>query len=227
MPAGAVIVAAGRSSRLRATLPKPFLRLGRRSLLGQTLSRFERARSIATVVVVAPRDRLGRARRIVRRYPKVVAVVAGGARRQDSVGCGLEALPAGVDPVLVHDAARPLVEPALIDLTVAAARRFGAAVAAAPVADTLKEVASGRVVRTVDRASLWRAETPQGFRRAWLVRGLAAAARDGVEVTDDAMAVERIGRRVRVVASAAPNFKVTNAADLELARTLLRRGGRR
>jgi 2-C-methyl-D-erythritol 4-phosphate cytidylyltransferase len=221
--AGAIVVAAGRSSRLPGPLPKPFLRLGGRSLLAHALHSLQAARSVGGIVVVAGREHVARARRIARGFAKVVAVVPGGARRQDSVACGLEALPEGFDPVLVHDGARPLVSPELIDGTAAAARRHGAALAAAPVADTLKRVRRGKVAGTVDRSELWQAQTPQGFRRAWLEQGLERARQDGVEVTDDAMLVERLGRAVRVVESSSPNLKVTTAADLKVARALLGR----
>jgi 2-C-methyl-D-erythritol 4-phosphate cytidylyltransferase len=152
-------------------------------------------------------------------------VVEGGERRQDSVERGVRRLPAGFDPVLVHDAARPLVAPALVEATATAARRHGGAIAASPVVDTIKEVRGGRVVRTVDRSRLWRAETPQAFRRAWLEVGLARAARDGFHGTDDAALVERLGRPVRVVPSEGWNLKVTTPADLEAARALLPRSG--
>jgi 2-C-methyl-D-erythritol 4-phosphate cytidylyltransferase len=219
--AGAVVVAAGRSTRMGRAVAKPFLRLGRRTILGWSLVAFERSRDIGGVVVVVAREHLGRARRIARRFARVTAVVEGGERRQDSVRRGLEALAPGLDPVLVHDAARPLVTPALIAATAAAARRSGAAIAAHAVVDTVKEARAGRVVRTLDRGVLWAAETPQAVRRAWLEEGLSRAEREGAIVTDEAMLVERSGRAVRLVASLEPNLKVTTPSDLAVARALL------
>jgi len=216
-----VVVAAGASRRLGGSLPKPFLRIGGRTLLRHVLDSFDAARSITAVVVVAPIDLLERARRLARGARKVVAVVGGGRRRQDSVQAGLAALPRGIRTVAIHDAARPLVTAGLIDRTVASAVRHGAALAAAPIVDTVKEVVRGRVVGTLDRSRLWRAETPQACRRAWLESAFARAEQEGWEVTDDASLLEAAGRVVRVVPSDMPNFKVTTPADLDVARRLV------
>ena len=224
--AGAVVVAAGSSVRLPGGLPKPYLRAGGMTLLARVLAAFERASSVAGVVVVARAEELARASRVAASFGKVVAVVPGGRLRQDSVYAGLEKLPRGLDPVLVHDAARPLVRPEVIEEVALAAVRYGAAVVGKPVVDTLKEVRRGRVVATVDRSALWRAETPQAFRRAWLEAGFRRALSDQVEVTDDAMLVERLGRVVHMVHAQGPNFKVTTPGDLDLVRAILARRGR-
>lgn len=131
------------------------------------------------------------------------------------------ALPVELDIVVVHDAARPLVMADLIERTIATAAEKGAAIAAAPVVDTLKRVCDGTIVTTVEREGLWRAETPQAFVREVLVEGFERAERDGVDVTDDAMVVERMGREVGIVASERPNFKVTHPGDLAMARALV------
>jgi len=127
--------------------------------------------------------------------------------------------------VLVHDAARPLVTPGLVRQTLAAARRYGAAIAASPVVDTIKEVEAMRIRRTVDRSRLWRAQTPQVFRRRLLVEAMARAGDGATAVTDDAALVEAAGRVVRVVPSREANLKVTTADDLRLVRLVL--AGRR
>jgi len=145
----------------------------------------------------------------------------GGRERAESVANGLEDLPDEVDYVLVHDAARPLVPDDVIDRVVAAAREGEGAVAALPVVDTLKEVdEAGRVVRTVDRARLWRAQTPQGFPRAMIERAHAEARRAGVLATDDAALCERLGLPVRVVRGSERGLKVTEEADFGRAEAL-------
>lgn len=150
--------------------------------------------------------------------------VAGGARRQDSVRLGVEAT--REDPerlVLVHDAARPFLDPALAGEALERARAVGAALLAVPVRDTVKRAAQGtdRVAETVPRAGLWLAQTPQVARRDLLLRALGEADRAGVEVTDEAAALERLGLPVELVLSAERNFKVTTGPDLERARAIV------
>ena len=116
--------------------------------------------------------------------------------------------------VLVHDAARPFAEPLLFDLVARAALEHGAALAAEPLTDTLKRVAEGRVVETIERAGLWRAQTPQAAWRAWLVEAHARARAEGVTATDDVALLERLGRAVRVVPAPSSNRKITTAEDL-------------
>lgn len=153
-------------------------------------------------------------------------LAAGGRERGDSVRAGLAALPAECRVILVHDAARPLVSTDTIDAVIRVARSGAGAVAAIPVGDTLKAAADGppphTVERTVPRAGLWRAQTPQGFPRELLERAIEAAAADGVQGTDDAELVERIGGRVELVHDSPRNIKLTAPADVELAEALLR-----
>jgi 2-C-methyl-D-erythritol 4-phosphate cytidylyltransferase len=179
------------------------------------------------VPVVAARDlpRLERWRRDLEAIPRLAAAVAGGAERQDSVRAGLRALPAEVDLVAVHDAARPLVRSADVSRVVAAARQHGAALLAVPVRDTLKRVRGERVVETPPRDECWAAQTPQVFRRDWLEEGLAKAEADGFLATDDAQLVERLGLPVRVVAGDPCNLKVTLPEDLAVAEAWLRERG--
>jgi len=155
--------------------------------------------------------------------------VAGGAARRDSVEAGLRVLPASCSVVLVHDGARPFPEPVVIDAVIAAARRGVGAVAAIPLADTLKEAGAAAadglspIARTVSRAALWRAQTPQGFPRAMLEAAYALARQDGSAATDDAELVERTGATVLLVPDASSNLKVTTAEDFRLAEALVRR----
>ena len=157
----------------------------------------------------------------------VLALVAGGEHRGDSVRAGLSALREGCTVVLVHDAARPFVEPRVIDSIIGHARQGEGAVPGVPMGDTLKESSrrdSTLVSCTRPRARLWRAQTPQGFPRAILVEAYARAARLGRRATDDAALVEAMGVPVRLVPDSSRNFKVTTPEDLALADLLARAG---
>src|SRR5262249_43820278 len=146
------------------------------------------------------------------------AVVGGGPTRQESVRLALDAAPHGVRMVVVHDAVRPFITRELVDAVLAAAGADGAAICALPVAETVKRVRDGLVETTVDRAGLWAVQTPQAFRAEILREAHDKARRDGVAGTDDAMLVERLGHRVRVVPGLAGNVKITTPDDLRWAR---------
>jgi 2-C-methyl-D-erythritol 4-phosphate cytidylyltransferase / 2-C-methyl-D-erythritol 2,4-cyclodiphosphate synthase len=216
-----VVVAAGRGERL-GTPEKVLVPLAGRAMLAWSLRALERAEKIGPVVVVAGSHTLDAVGRLVRDegFAKVQAIVAGGERRQDSVGAGLAALPEGVEIVVIHDGARPLAEPELFDRCAAAAAESGAAIAATPVSDTLKRVAEGDLTGTVDRAGLWAAQTPQAFRLALLRRAIAA--NPGETVTDEAGLCEATGVPVSVVPASPANLKVTHAEDIPVADALLR-----
>ena len=219
----AIIAAAG-SGRRFGDGDKLFAPLAGRPLIAHSLMAFEVCSLIDTVVLVLAEENLERGCQLVDAagFDKVAVICAGGPRRQDSVRLGLEAL----DPcrwVVVHDGARPLVTAALIEAGLAAAAETGAAIAAVPLADTLKEVADdGLIVKTLDRSNLWAAQTPQVF-DCELLR--EAHGRAQGEATDDASLVEALGRRVKVFPGSARNLKVTTAADLALAQALMAQDG--
>jgi 2-C-methyl-D-erythritol 4-phosphate cytidylyltransferase len=226
--AWAIVVAAGRGERLAAGRPKAFVTLRGRTLLEWSLRACEASRAVVHTVVVGPPDHLDECRAVAlhAEVAKPTVVVAGGAERQDSVRAGLRAVSPGfAGVVLVHDAARPLADGALFDAVAAAAAAEGAAVPVIPLVDTIKRVAHGRVTATVDRAELFAAQTPQGFRRALLDRAYAGAEAGGAPLTDEAMAVERLGEAVTAVKGVPRNRKMTTADDLRWAEDLLRREG--
>jgi 2-C-methyl-D-erythritol 4-phosphate cytidylyltransferase len=218
----AVIPAAGSGTRMGGRMPKQFLRLMAPPILLLTVGHFARHRAIGSIVVVAPAIHLRRAERLLRPLARRVpiAVVAGGPARQDSVRLGLEAVPAGAEIVLVHDAVRPFITPALITAVIDAARQDGAAVCALPVKETVKRVVGEYVEATIDRSALWAVQTPQAFRAALLREAHDKARRAGFLGTDEAMLVERLGHRVRVVRGLEENIKITTPADLRRARAL-------
>ncbi len=222
MSALAIIVAAGKGERMGARTPKAFLPIAGEAMLLHAARAFEAARSVEAIVAVVPAVELAAATALLRPLRKRLTVVPGGQRRQDSVFEGLKAAPEGFDGVvLVHDAARPLVEPSLIDAVAHQAELVGAAVPVAPVVDTLKRLEDGRVVGTLDRDTLGVAQTPQGFRLSLLTRGYQQAFREGVTLTDEAMAVERLGHLVAVVSGSHRNRKLTTPEDLAWAEAVL------
>lgn len=233
------MVGAGRGERLRASLApgeggppaegKAFADLAGRPLLAHALEAVAASPEVDRVVAVVAPEALERARELgasLRHGDKLAPPVAGGAERQDSVERGLASLPAEVEWVAVHDAARPLVRPEDVTRVVRAAREHGAALLAVPVADTLKQVEGDLVRATPPRAEYRAAQTPQVFRADWLREALAKARAEGVHGTDDAALVERLGVAVRVLPGDASNFKITTAEDLERAAGVLARRAR-
>jgi len=171
---------------------------------------------------VVPGAEVEAARALLLPVRKLVAVVPGGERRQDSVREGMKRAAQGFDGVvLVHDAARPLVDVALVEVVAREAAGAGAALPVLPLVDTVKRVRDGLVVETLDRKELGAAQTPQGFLFPLLVEAYEAAFRDGVTVTDEAMAVERLGAPVRVVPGSPRNRKITTPEDLAWAEGVL------
>lgn len=222
----AVVVAGGVGKRLKSRVHKPFVRLGNRPMLCWTLRAFEKAPSIGGVVVVVHRSDVEAARRLSHSCGcrKVLRVVRGGVSRMDSVACGLRALPPQTRWVAVHDGARPLVTPELIEATIQQARRAKAAIAAVPVVPTVKQAAGGWVRKTLDRTHLWAVQTPQVFERELLERAHTRGRTSGMKATDDAALVEALGRRVRIVMGDHRNLKVTTPEDRIIAAALLKRG---
>jgi 2-C-methyl-D-erythritol 4-phosphate cytidylyltransferase / 2-C-methyl-D-erythritol 2,4-cyclodiphosphate synthase len=220
----ALVVAAGRGTRLGGLVPKQYLPLAGRPVLRWSLETLARHPGIDAVrVVFNPEDQA--AYEAAARGLTLLPPVAGGAARQDSVRLGLESL--GEAPpgrVLIHDGARPFLDPGIIDRVLAALDAAPGAIPALPVQDTVKRGAEGRIVETLDRSALWRAQTPQGFDYAAILAAHRAAR--GSELSDDAAVAERAGLAVRLVAGSETNIKLTTAEDLAQAeRWLLARQG--
>lgn len=203
--------------------PKAFLDLSGQPLVLRAARAFEAAPSVEGIVAVVPEAEVDHARSLLDSVIGLLAVVPGGARRQDSVLEGLKQMPAGFEGVvLVHDAARPLVDTPLIERVIRAAGEAGAALPVLSLVDTVKRVEDDRVVETLDRSQLAAAQTPQGFRLEVLASAYEAAFRDRVTVTDEAMAVERLGAPVRAVPGSPTNRKITTPEDLAWAEGVMR-----
>jgi 2-C-methyl-D-erythritol 4-phosphate cytidylyltransferase len=220
----AIIVAAGAGVRMGG-IDKLFADVGGIPLLARTISAFESCPLIDQIILVASESNLERCWKLVQThgFRKVIELVPGGARRQDSVQQGLAQVK-DCPWVLIHDGVRPFVDNELIVNGLEAAREHGAAVAAVPVKDTVKVVNPDRMVRnTPNRDSLWAAQTPQVFR----TEVIRDAYRDAFgDVTDDAMLLERLGHPVKVYLGSYDNIKITTPEDLDLAECILRRRGK-
>ncbi len=223
----AVIVAAGRGTRLGQ--PKQFLDLAGLPMAGWSIAAFAAMPEVLDIVVVTENDSLDAMRELVARCAPshTTRVVEGGATRQESVRLGLRVVPERCDAVLVHDGARPLIRAAEVRAGMAEVRDGRAAFLALPVVDTIKAVDPGtRVVEeTLDRATLWAAQTPQFALTADLAWAHERAREDGVDATDDAALLERIGIEVVAVPGSPENFKVTLAEDVARACAALERRG--
>jgi 2-C-methyl-D-erythritol 4-phosphate cytidylyltransferase len=220
----AIIVAAGRGSRAGGARAKQFREISGIPIIIHTLSRFELCETISEAVVVLPGDAREEFLALAAGHglSKVSRAVEGGETRVASVWRGLQALdPEGVEVVAVHDGVRPFVTPAEIDRAVREAEEHGAAILAAPAVETVKEVEDGRVVRTLERARLWHAQTPQCFRVELLRRAYEQPGALGADVTDCSALVERLGETVRVVEGGADNIKITTQHDFAVAEGLV------
>jgi 2-C-methyl-D-erythritol 4-phosphate cytidylyltransferase len=221
----AIIVAAGKGTRMGSQVDKLFVELNGCPIVAHTWRRFEEAGCIDELLLVVRDGMQAAFATLAKQYKfkKSFRLVAGGKERQDSVWNGLEALSPQSEIVAIQDAARPCTSPVLIAATVAAAREIGAAVAAQPVTDTIKESRDGKLVeRTLDRSQLWAVQTPQTFRVETIRRALSEVRRRGLLVTDDTAACELIGQPVQLVLSTQPNPKVTRPEDLPCVEALLR-----
>jgi 2-C-methyl-D-erythritol 4-phosphate cytidylyltransferase len=226
----AIVVAAGKGTRLGGNRPKQFLELDRIPVIIRTLSQFERCREIDEIIIVLPASQAEESadwfRSAAKEFglQKPMQMVGGGSTRAQSAQRGL-AIISGAELVAVHDGVRPFVTPDEIDRVVVAARTNGAAILVAPVADTIKEIKDGCVVGTLPRTLLRRALTPQCFRFDILKQAydkLSEIEGEGVEVTDDCLLVERLGVEIVAVEGSARNIKITREEDLVLGEAILR-----
>ena len=216
----AIIAAGGRGARFGGPQPKQLVEIGHVSMLERSVMAFVEHPLVDEVVVALPAELIAEPPAWLRTTRKPLRVVAGGARRQDSVQNGVQAANASSELIVVHDAARPFVTADLIARTLAAAAESGAAVAALPARDTVKRVRQREVAETLSRDAIYLAQTPQAFRRDVLNAALALE----VEATDEAALAEWAGYTVRVVEGDARNIKVTTPEDLPIAEAIAAAG---
>ena len=219
----AIILAAGKSERMGAGVDKAFLSLVNKPVVAWSLIAFERCALVDRIVLVVRKDQLLASKAVVKMFgiSKLHAIVAGGAKRQESVQAGLAACDVDTRHVVIHDAARPLVTSDMVAEVLTQAKRVPAVTLGRQMTDTVKRCEKGTSVsETVPREKLWTVQTPQAFQIKELRRAYAAAGKD--EFTDDCQALERAGVPVKIVENLKPNFKITTVEDLQVAGALLK-----
>jgi len=223
----AVVPAAGQGTRMGGTVRKQYLTLGGIPLLVLSLKVLQRIESIREIILSVHESEIDYCwRDIVNPFGlgKVIHIVAGGQRRQDSVRNGLFAISDPPDLVLVHDGVRPFIEDELVENAISCAEQTGTAVVAMPIHDTVKRVDAHRIIQeTLNREELWHIQTPQVFRYDWLVEAHQHAQQEHWEVTDDAALIERMGYPVSVVEGSCFNIKITRPDDLIFGEAILNR----
>lgn len=210
----AIIVAAGRGKRLGSSLPKQFLKVRGRTILEMSVEAFEQNKYVDEIFVAANADYCELTEKLCRGFSKLKKIVAGGAERQDSVRAALDCLRGENGIVLVHDAARPFVSEAVINAVIEGTADFGAAIPTVPAKDTIRQI-DGTGSRTLQRETLARVQTPQGFRISLLKHAFEKAQAEGFLGTDDASLVERMGINISMVQGEDANRKITTREDLE------------
>ena len=222
----ALIVAGGVGSRVGATLPKQFLPLAGRPMLLHTLEAFENCPQIGSIILLLPREWIDHFRSEILPpgvFTKLKKILPGGKTRQDSTYAGFQGIDEAVDVVLVHDGARPLIRKETIADCIANAAEHGAALAACLSKDTVKEVdGEGQVRKTLDRRQIYLAQTPQAARYSLLKEALETAYSQGLQATDEASLLEKIGVKVKIVETDSTNMKVTTPEDFWVAEAVLR-----
>jgi 2-C-methyl-D-erythritol 4-phosphate cytidylyltransferase len=226
MKADAVIVSAGKGHRFMEGKKKQYHFLGGKPILAHTLDKFETCPLIRSILLVVSQEDMDYClKEVIEKYKfqKVSQVVPGGKRRQESVKNGVDTLPKDADIVAIHDGVRPFVTRAMIEDSIHSAVRYGAAVLAMPVKETIKmSNPDGTVLKTLDRESLWQVQTPQTFQVNVIKEAYHRATQDGFIGTDDASLVERIGVKVHILPGSYANIKITTPEDLLLANLFLK-----
>lgn len=217
----ALIVAAGKGLRMQSELPKQFLLLANQPLICHTLRVFDRCEAIDAMCLVVAESELAFCRQEIlpsAGFEKQITLVAGGAQRYDSVYNGLQAMEADTEIVVIHDGVRPFVDPDHILACIVGARRVGACILALPARDTLKRADSANlIVETLERETVWLAQTPQAFQFSVIRQAHESARQAGCLSTDDAGLVERLGKPVEIIEGSPLNIKITSPQDFKLA----------
>ncbi len=222
--ASAIIVAAGKGSRMRSDIPKQFLTLDGRTVLFHTLSQFLKADRVSEIIlVIAPEylDSQWINKSLPARAGKPVRIVAGGTTRQQSVQKGLAAIDHKSDTVLTHDGVRLLIQPDIINAAIEKCMDHDGVIVAVPATDTLKKVAGTRILETIDRKTVWQMQTPQVFKRKVLEQAFLHADKQGFVGTDEASLVEQISNDLQVLPGRKSNIKITVKEDLAIAKAIM------
>lgn len=225
MTVAAVIVAGGAGTRFGSDVPKQFLPLCGKPVIWHSIAALDRIECITDVIVACMARFAGvlKSQIVDHSLRNPIRIVPGGVRRQDSVYAGLQAVRAGIDIVVIHDAVRPFPPADAVAQAVEAAREYGAGILAIPVCDTVKECdEEGFVICTLDRHAIWRAQTPQAFQYPLIMDAYQRIMAEEKTITDDAAAFEAMGRRVKIVCGSHDNVKITEPRDMLRAEEILR-----
>lgn len=220
-----IIVAAGKSRRMNSTVSKQFIFIGGKPILAYTIDAFEKSSLIDKIVLVIDEAEIEKCKKIIvnkYNYKKLMKIVPGGKERQNSVFNGLKVLPSETNLVAIHDGARFLITPDIIDRAVRDAYNSNGVIVAMPIQDTIKETNSNKIIsKTFNRDRLWAAQTPQVFPYSIIMKAHEKAREDNFLGTDDASLVERLGYEVDIVRGSVENIKITTNFDLILAEIIL------
>ncbi len=220
-----IIVAAGKSRRMNPTVSKQFIFIGGKPILAYTIDAFEKSSLIDKIVLVINEAEIEKCKKIIvnkYNYKKLMKIVSGGKERQNSVFNGLKVLPSETNLVAIHDGARFLITPDIIDRAVRGAYDSNGVIVAMPIQDTIKETNSNKIIsKTFNRDRLWAAQTPQVFPYSIIMKAHEKAREDNFLGTDDASLVERLGYEVDIVRGSVENIKITTNFDLILAEIIL------
>jgi 2-C-methyl-D-erythritol 4-phosphate cytidylyltransferase len=229
----AIIVAAGKGNRMSGTVPKQYLKLADRPIVSHTLLAFDSCDIIEDIIFVIPEEDTDFCLKKILLPLKIhtqVRLVSGGHSRQDSVFNGLQAIADKHSLVVIHDGVRPLVTAEMLATCIKGGHETGACILGIPAQDTVKQVeGKGHIENTLNRDTIWLAQTPQVFQYALIRKAHETARRDGIKASDDALLVERIGHPVKILLGSRSNIKITTREDLVIGEAILksRRGNKR
>lgn len=220
----AIIVAAGKSTRIENKLPKQFIEIFGKPVVVHTLEKFELCSSVDEILLVVPEDYLSYSIEIVNKFyfKKINKIIPGGGKRQDSVYKGLLAVPHNTKIVVIHDGVRPLIKVSKIVESIKLCREFKAVILAVPVKETVKRVEDSFVITTLNRERLWSVQTPQTFDYKLILNAYKKAKEDGFVGTDSSSLVERLGVEVKVIEDDYDNIKITTKEDFLFAQEILK-----
>jgi len=224
----AIIVAAGKGSRMKGSMRKQYLDLLGRPVLAHSLVAFDSCNLVEEIFIVIPEEDIEYCQNKILSLLELnrrINLVSGGAKRQDSVYKGLKAITRHTETVVIHDGARPFVQPEVLKKCILGSKNFGACILGTPASDTLKSVYKSDLIETtIPRENIWLAQTPQAFQYDLILNAHEAARRDGYVGTDDASLVERLGVDVKIISSGGFNIKITRKEDLAVAKAMVEAG---
>ena len=224
----AIIVAAGKGVRMKGTMRKQYLDLSGRPVLAHSIMAFDSCSQVEEIFLVVPKEDVEYCQNKILSLLDLknqINLVHGGAKRQDSVYNGLQAIAKNTDTVVIHDGVRPLIHPEELKECILGSKKYGACILGTPASDTLKRVdKSGIIETTLPRENIWLAQTPQAFQYDLILKAHETARRDGYVGTDDASLVERLGANVKIISGRKFNIKITKKEDLAVAKAMFDAG---